>query len=121
MPSMWLFGGRTARPPQQLPPRGPAILSAPDGAVPSVQVISHNCGSTPRKRGLAEWVWTITGHRNREKAQDPGGELQIMLPSQPDRVNSGDVCLLAESPFRILRTLTVKKVHTRDCMDAEVV
>ncbi|KAF9817178.1 hypothetical protein SFRURICE_013966, partial [Spodoptera frugiperda] len=53
---------------------------------------------------LEEWVWTLTGQnrQNREKV-DPGGELQIMLPAQPDKPTSGEVCLLAESPFRILR------------------
>ncbi|XP_026747288.1 transient receptor potential cation channel subfamily A member 1 isoform X3 [Trichoplusia ni] len=51
-----------------------------------------------------EWVWTLTGQNRQNREQvDPGGELQIMLPSQPERVNSGEVCLLAESPFRILR------------------
>ncbi|XP_035438092.2 transient receptor potential cation channel subfamily A member 1 isoform X8 [Spodoptera frugiperda] len=101
---MWLLGGGAARPAQQRACRGPAILSTPDGAMPSVQVITHNFSTTPRKRGLAEWVWTLTGQnrQNREKV-DPGGELQIMLPAQPDKPTSGEVCLLAESPFRILR------------------
>lgn len=49
-------------------------------------------------------MWTLTGQNRQNREQvDPGGELQIMLPSQPERVNSGEVCLLAESPFRILR------------------
>ncbi|XP_047040389.1 transient receptor potential cation channel subfamily A member 1 isoform X3 [Helicoverpa zea] len=104
IPTMWLLGGGAARPVPQRTVRGPAILSTPDGAVPPVQVITHNFGTTPRKRGLAEWVWTLTGQNrhNREKV-DPGGELQIMLPAQPDKAASGEVCLLAESPFRILR------------------
>ncbi|CAH1647464.1 unnamed protein product [Spodoptera littoralis] len=106
--TMWLLGGGAARPAQQRPCRGPAILSTPDGAMPSVQVITHNFSTTPRKRGLAEWVWTLTGQnrQNREKV-DPGGELQIMLPAQPDKPTSGEVCLLAESPFRILRLMLV--------------
>lgn len=58
----------------------------------------------PQITCFQEWVWTLTGQNrhNREKV-DPGGELQIMLPAQPDKAISGEVCLLAESPFRILR------------------
>lgn len=51
--TMWLLGGGAARPAQQRACRGPAILSTPDGAMPSVQVITHNFSTTPRKRGLA--------------------------------------------------------------------
>ncbi|XP_045784987.1 transient receptor potential cation channel subfamily A member 1 [Maniola jurtina] len=59
----------------------------------------------PRKRGLMGWLWTLSGHRREPHAKaDPGGEMQVMLPNQGnERVNSGEVCLLAESPYRILR------------------
>ncbi|XP_069364623.1 transient receptor potential cation channel subfamily A member 1 [Maniola hyperantus] len=59
----------------------------------------------PRKTGLMGWLWTLSGHRREPHAKaDPGGEMQSMLPNQGnERVNSGEVCLLAESPYRILR------------------
>ncbi|KAJ8737901.1 hypothetical protein PYW08_000496 [Mythimna loreyi] len=111
-PTMWLLGGGAARTPPQRAVRGPAILATPDGAVPQVQCITHNYATAPRKRGLAEWVWTLTGQNrhNREKV-DPGGELQIMLPAQPDKATSGEVCLLAESPFRILRVYQLQNCY----------
>ncbi|XP_050360802.1 transient receptor potential cation channel subfamily A member 1 [Nymphalis io] len=59
----------------------------------------------PRKRGVIGWLWALTGHR-REPCMKPdvGGEMQVMLPNQAhDLVSAGDVCLLAESPYRILR------------------
>nr|QDR50963.1 Transient receptor potential cation channel A1 [Heliconius melpomene] len=38
------------------------------------------------------------------KIPDVGGEMQMMLPIEiPESITSGDVCLLAESPYRILR------------------
>nr|XP_026500855.1 transient receptor potential cation channel subfamily A member 1 [Vanessa tameamea] len=101
---MWLF--RTKR--ERLPTStcdGPAIVSTPDGAVPAVQVVSQMYNVMPRKRGLIGWLWALTGHR-REPCMKPdvGGEMQVMLPNQAqDIVSSGDVCLLAESPYRILR------------------
>nr|XP_034839618.1 transient receptor potential cation channel subfamily A member 1 [Maniola hyperantus] len=54
---------------------------------------------------MAGWLWTLSGHRREPHAKaDPGGEMQSMLPNQGnERVNSGEVCLLAESPYRILR------------------
>ncbi|XP_037299699.1 transient receptor potential cation channel subfamily A member 1 isoform X2 [Manduca sexta] len=98
MPGMW-FLGRARAPAQR-------------GQHPSIFTTEENIGSQPttykntRERRVFEWIRSITG-RNRhvdEKSPDPGGELQIMLPAQAlDRTNSGDVCLLAESPFRILR------------------
>lgn len=39
----------------------------------------------------------IGRRRRRRHISDPGAELQTMLPTV------GEVCLLAESPFRILR------------------
>ncbi|XP_059055068.1 transient receptor potential cation channel subfamily A member 1 [Achroia grisella] len=50
-------------------------------------------------------MWSLTGHNRESRIKiDYGGELQSMLPHQaPDRLNSGEVCLLAESPYRILR------------------
>ncbi|CAG9788974.1 unnamed protein product [Diatraea saccharalis] len=102
---MGVYEGTIRQPPPQRS-RGPSILSNADGAFPSVQVVTHSYShSVPRKRGLAEWMWTLTGH-NREPAvkRDNVGELQIMLPSQiTDQSHSGDVCLLEESPYRILR------------------
>lgn len=44
----------------------------------------------------------MTGSRHPPRGKmDYGAELQIMLTT--DRNNSGDVCLLTESPYRILR------------------
>lgn len=53
-------------------------------------------------------MWTLTGgDRRREpqaKSAECASELQIMLPTRgPDALSAGDVCLLAESPYRILR------------------
>ncbi|CAH0401828.1 unnamed protein product [Chilo suppressalis] len=107
---MGLCGGGAMRQSPSQRTRGPAILANADGAFPpAVQVVSHNYNnSAPRKRGLAEWMWTLTGHNRQPgvKRADTVGELQIMLPMQMSE-NSGDVCLLAESPYRILRVAIV--------------
>ncbi|KAL0851782.1 hypothetical protein ABMA28_000092 [Loxostege sticticalis] len=72
----------------------------------SVSVIAQKSSFMPEKCTVLEWMWTLTG-QNREGARvkrDHMSELQIMLPPPPPiMANSGDVCLLAESPYRILR------------------
>lgn len=58
-----------------------------------------------------DWVLRLTGRSHSPRGKmDYGGELQIMLP--PDRNNSGEVCLLAESPYRILRVSTLQIYNT---------
>ncbi|XP_060809510.1 transient receptor potential cation channel subfamily A member 1 [Amyelois transitella] len=103
MPRMWFIGAAAER----QPPRsgGPAVVASAGCGVPPVPIFSHDSHSVPRKRGLAEWMWTLTGHNREPRPKlDHGGELQIMLPSKDqDKLNSGEVCLLAESPYRILR------------------
>lgn len=54
---------------------------------------------------LQEFMWSLAGRDGHREKVDAGGELQIMLQSEKERISSGDVCLLAESPFRILRVL----------------
>ncbi|CAH0716261.1 unnamed protein product, partial [Brenthis ino] len=105
---MWLFRSKRQRS-SSLTYGGPAIVSAADGAVPSVQVVSQMYNVMPRKRGLFGWLWALSGHHREPcmKLPDVGGEMQMMLPNQvPDAITSGDVCLLTESPYRILRRMT---------------
>ncbi|XP_045509568.1 transient receptor potential cation channel subfamily A member 1 [Colias croceus] len=99
---MWLFRSGDMQQPDPRPCNGPAIVSAD---APTAQVATNNVfNEASRKSGIANWLWNLTGRRRqrREKMGDPGGEMQVMLTT-PDRVNSGDVCLLTESPYRILR------------------
>ncbi|XP_041987192.1 transient receptor potential cation channel subfamily A member 1 [Aricia agestis] len=97
---MWLFRRRS----REVREQGPAIVATADGATPTVQFMSHMYNTMPRKRSVFTWLWTKTGHRDRMKIPDPGGEMQVMLPNQGlDQINSGEFCLLAESPYRILR------------------
>lgn len=42
--------------------------------------------------------------------ENGGGEMQVMLPQNLDNQTSGEVCLLAESPYRILRVSYIKLV-----------
>ncbi|CAH2103606.1 unnamed protein product [Euphydryas editha] len=101
---MWLFRKKRERP-SSATCDGPAIVSSADGAVPAVEVVSQMYNAMPRKRGLIEWLWAHTGHRRESRMKtDVGGEMQMMLPNHTqDGINAGDVCLLAESPYRILR------------------
>ncbi|XP_052746471.1 transient receptor potential cation channel subfamily A member 1 [Bicyclus anynana] len=102
---MWLLRSKRERANSVNRDIGPAIVATADVVTPPVHVVSHMYNTMPRKRGLLGWLWTLTGHRRETRMKtDPGGEMQIMLPNQGnERVNSGDVCLLAESPYRILR------------------
>ncbi|VVC86120.1 unnamed protein product [Leptidea sinapis] len=86
---------------------GPATVSSAEEISSCVQVNIYN--DDHRKAGFSEyclkaWLRRLPGFRRsrRTKISDPGGELQIMLPNT-DRMASGDVCLLTESPYRILR------------------
>lgn len=85
-----------------------SILSISQYKIPYIPAKQKNNETYQQCISFQEWVWTLTGQnrQNREKV-DPGGELQIMLPAQPDKPTSGEVCLLAESPFRILRVSAI--------------
>ncbi|CAK1554642.1 unnamed protein product [Leptosia nina] len=100
---MWLFRG--TRPANPTPLRGPSVVATADGGTPNVQVVSNMFNESPDKPGVINWIRSLMGRHGRQRRQkvtDPGGEMQMMLIKK-DRANSGDVCLLAESPFRILR------------------
>ncbi|XP_061382460.1 transient receptor potential cation channel subfamily A member 1 isoform X1 [Danaus plexippus] len=97
---MWLFPfkNRTGTDRDVNPP----IVATPDRTDP-VPVLSQINNLMPRKRGLIAWLWSVTGrHREPRMKMDPGGELQVMLPHQiQDRITSGDVCRMSDSPYRI--------------------
>ncbi|XP_050683813.1 transient receptor potential cation channel subfamily A member 1 [Leptidea sinapis] len=104
MQIMWLFkSGRMDNAPNiPVHNNGPATVSSAEEISSCVQVNIYN--DDHRKAGFSAWLRRLPGFRRsrRTKISDPGGELQIMLPNT-DRMASGDVCLLTESPYRILR------------------
>ncbi|CAH2035068.1 unnamed protein product, partial [Iphiclides podalirius] len=114
---MWLFRARTVQrnQAQEAPASQEGSLELASQSTisveheqPSEQAVTQNTDQAPRE-GFFGWFWTHIGRRRgqRDKAPtDPAGELQVMLPNQPSELsNSGEVCLISESPYRILREL----------------